>query len=259
MDVSSLPEQAPDQAKNARTEIAPTQVFAITRNWQQAWRLRNRGAWGLENLEVSGSAQEPVLRSHFPRGSASPSVARATGAPLGGAGFYAPLRGVSASGMRLSYRMRFSDNFDYVKGGKLPGLYGGDGASGGDRPDGTNGFSTRLMWRARGDGEVYAYLPNSDRYGTSIGRGTWRFQPGQWYELEQELILNQPGRANGRLRLWVNDRLVIEESNLVFRTVDTLQVEGFFFSTFFGGGDTSWATPQDVYIDFADFALTVVP
>ncbi len=158
--------------------------------------------------------------------------------------------------MRLSYYVRFSENFDFVKGGKLPGLLGGVGNSGGEIPDGTDGFSTRFMWRRNGDGEVYAYLLTSKKDGTSIGRGNWRFKPGVWYRLEQEVILNQPGKANGRVRVWLDGRPVLDRGALTFRTTNALKIEGLFFSTFFGGGDSSWATPKDVYADFADFQVS---
>ena len=35
------------------------------------------------------------------------------------------------------YRVKFGEGFDFVRGGKLPGLNGGVGNVGGDRPDGT--------------------------------------------------------------------------------------------------------------------------
>jgi len=225
----------------------------------ETWGIQSRGRWGMDNLEVLADPSEAfssMLRVHYPAGSASPSVSRRDDVPLGGTQFYANLGIAPQTSLRLSYYLRFSDNFDFVKGGKLPGLFGGEGASGGAKPDGTDGFSTRFMWRREGDGEVYAYLPTSDAYGTSIGRGNWRFQPGIWYHLEQEVTLNQPTRANGRVRVWLDGNLVLDEGNLEFRTVDQLQIDGLFFSTFFGGNDASWATPQDVYIDFADFTVS---
>ena len=119
----------------------------------------------------------------------------------------------------------------------------------------TYGFSTRYMWRRQGDGEVYAYLPTSRKHGTSMGRGNWQFQPGKWYQLEQEVILNQPGKSNGQIRVWLNDKKVLDQGGLMFRTANSLKIEGIFFSTFFWGGDASWATPQDVYADFAKFSV----
>jgi hypothetical protein len=58
--------------------------------------------------------------------------------------------------MMVSYELAFDSNFDWVKGGKLPGLRGGlnsTGCSGGNQADGLSCFSTRLMWRRDGEGE----------------------------------------------------------------------------------------------------------
>ncbi|MBX2863107.1 MAG: hypothetical protein KTR27_06090 [Leptolyngbyaceae cyanobacterium MAG.088] len=228
-------------------------------DWMSNWQLRDDKSWGFENLELyqgSDALFEDVVRVHYPAGSASPSVSRQTASPLGGAQFYADLFLPSQTRLRLSYYVRFAEGFDFVKGGKLPGVFGGVGASGGQVPNGEDGFSVRLMWRQNGQGEVYAYLPTSEKFGTSIARGAWQFEPGIWYKLEQEIKLNTPDGVDGEIRLWVNDTLVIEQSDLIFRTVDSLQIDGIFFSTFFGGGDASWATPQDTYIDFADFSVT---
>ena len=230
-------------------------------DWMTDWGVRREQAWGEENLELILAPQEnfeQILRVHYPANSATPSVSRRHGVPIGGAEFYADLALAPQSQLQLSYWVRFSENFDFVKGGKLPGLFGGKGASGGNIPDGTDGFSTRLMWRRNGDGEVYAYLPTSEEYGTSIGRGAWRFEPNVWYHIRQEVKLNHPERTDGQIRLWVNEELVIDQGELSFRTVDSLQIDGLFFSTFFGGGDTSWATPQDVYSDFAGFSVIAI-
>ena len=57
--------------------------------------------------------------------------------------------------MLLTYEVAFDSTFDWVKGGKLPGLRGGPDANscdGGSASDGTC-FSTRIMWRKSGDGE----------------------------------------------------------------------------------------------------------
>jgi hypothetical protein len=197
-----------------------------------------------------------VLRVHYPKGSASPTLTRSEGAPVGGAQFYADLGLGPFESLHLRYYVRFSEGYDFVRGGKLPGLFGGTVHSGGQIPDGTNGFSTRYMWRGKGDGEIYAYLPTSIQSGTSLGRGNWRFEPGKWHMLEQWVVLNTPGEKNGHIRVWVDENLVLDERNLLFRTTETLKIEGVFFSTFFGGDDGSWATPKATYVDFANFAVS---
>lgn len=230
-------------------------------DWKQPWYLRQTGQWGLQNTSVINNSTgrfSKVLRVRYPAGSASPTVSREYNKPLGGAQFYASLGMTPRDSLRLSYYVRFSPNFDFVKGGKLPGLFGGAGNSGGVIPNGADGFSTRFMWRRNGDGEVYAYLPTSTSSGTSLGRGNWRFQPGIWYHLEQEVQLNQPGVPNGRIRVWLDGKQVLDQQGLMFRTVSALQIEGIFFSTFFGGDDPSWATPKDVYADFANFSVMAV-
>jgi len=48
----------------------------------------------------------------------------------------------------FEYDIMFGDNFDFVRGGKLPGLGGGASMeSGGTLEEYQNGFSARLMWR----------------------------------------------------------------------------------------------------------------
>ena len=89
--------------------------------------------------------------------------------PQGGADFYAtPLDLSGAKNVSLEYSVFFPLDFDWVEGGKAPGIYGGhDGCSGGD--DALDCFSTRLMWRGKGAGELYLVsIPIDHRFpGTS--------------------------------------------------------------------------------------------
>jgi hypothetical protein len=233
--------------------VTPPALFA------SGWELRSGGSFGRHNLQMlsdpSGRFPE-ILRVQYPAGSASPTVTASDNAPVGGAQMYLLRQGVGPSdSLDLRYFVRFPSGFDFVKGGKLPGMYGGTVNNGKKIPNGTNGLSTRYMWRSEGRGEVYAYLPTSQSHGTSLGRGNWTFTPGPWHEIEQAVDLNVPGQSNGRIRVWFDSKLVLDQTGLVFRTTDSLKIEGLFFSTFFGGGDPSWATPVNTYVDFADFAL----
>lgn len=270
----SISEVAPAQEIAARPEKstviwtgkfsrdASQAASAKQRGWMAEWQARRPGTWGLQNLEVLADPEgrfANILRVYYPAGSASPTVSRKQEAPVGGAQFYASLGMTPQTALRLSYYVRFSKEFDFVKGGKLPGLFGGRGNNGGDTPDGSDGFSTRFMWRRNGAGEVYAYLPTSRKHGTSIDRGAWRFRRGVWHHLEQEVVLNQPQQANGRIQVWLDGKRVINRGGLTFRTVDMLKIEGIFFSTFFGGNDATWATPRAVYVDFAEFSVSSVP
>lgn len=93
----------------------------------------------------------PVLQVTYPQGSFSHDT--------GGSQWYNlwnTTDGSSFQTMLVSYEVAFDSNFDWVKGGKLPGLRGGlnsTGCSGGNQATGQDCFSTRLMWRKNGAGE----------------------------------------------------------------------------------------------------------
>jgi hypothetical protein len=176
------------------------------------------------------------LQIKYPKGSINPA-----GSIKGGADFYAnPFSaGVleSARTLSLSYRVLFSNGFDFVKGGKMPGLYGGPrGCSGGKDAGASACFSTRLMWRPRGEGELYLYAPRdkqakgvckthpksvcSDDYGMSIGRGSFRWATGRWTEVRQTVRLNTPGKADGRFGLELDGMKVLDVDGVFFRDGD---------------------------------------
>jgi polysaccharide lyase-like protein len=221
----------------------------------------NHGSFGLDRgtvLPPTEGAPGAVLRVTYPAGAASKRAEAEDGTADGGVQAYLRLPHDSQDQARLRYYVRFQPGFDFVKGGKLPGLYGGTVTSGRKIPNGTNGFSTRYMWRTGGAGEVYAYLPSSVEHGTSLGRGSWQFVPGRWTLTEQEVRLNTPGQADGSITVWVDGNQVFQQNGLVYRTTRDLKIDGLFFSTFFGGGDSSWASPSDQYAEFAEFSLRPV-
>lgn len=217
---------------------------------------------GQGNIEIIDTAAtglaQPGLRVHYPAKSSSPSDSKQDDeVPRGGAGFYTkPDEFAGAERACLRYQVFFPQGFDFVKGGKLPGLYGGEAPSGGTPATGENGFSMRFMWRKDGQGELYEYVVNQPGdYGASSGRGSWTFDTGRWVTLEQEIVLNTPGKEDGLARVWVDNQPVLEQQGIVYRTSDDVTIDGIMFSTFFGGTGKSWRTPQDQSVDFADFRL----
>lgn len=97
------------------------------------------------------------------------------------------------------------------------------------------------MWRDKGIGEVYAYLPNSAQrqdlcdnkvnicnpdYGFSLGRGSFKFPTGKWISVRQIITLNTAGKRNGKLDVYLGGRKVMTEKNLVFRNKSSDRVVG---------------------------------
>ncbi|EWH02598.1 polysaccharide lyase [Halomonas sp. BC04] len=233
--------------QQATAKASIREDFGSTRDWgtEDNVTLLTRNATGLG---------ETGFRVLYPEGSSSPSDADQDGVERGGLGFYTRETALENSDRAcLHYKVRFEPVFDFVKGGKLPGLYGGDAPSGGDKVDGENGFSIRLMWREKGQGELYPYV--MDLEGESMGRGAWTFPRGRWISVEQEVILNTPGQDNGMARIWIDGRPVLEKGGLVYRTSESVSIDGLMFSTFFGGTGEGWRTPRDQSVDFAAFRL----
>lgn len=99
----------------------------------------------------SGPTTGPVLEVTYPAGSFSHDT--------GGAQLFSLWNtsdGSQFHSVLLSYEVAFDTNFDFVMGGKLPGVRGGpdpNGCSGGSAANGSNCFSSRVMWRKKGQGE----------------------------------------------------------------------------------------------------------
>ncbi|KAH9851331.1 hypothetical protein C2E23DRAFT_830340 [Lenzites betulinus] len=245
--------------------------------------------WSLSKGKIQqGESNIQFVKDPFPNDPAPSSTTNSTG-PVLQVTYPAGQVGSETSGMQLyslwntsdgsrfqsmlvTYEVAFDTNFDFVKGGKLPGMRGGpdpDGCSGGSAANGSNCFSTRLMWRKAAAGEVYAYIPtpndicsnsdftcNDDGFGTSIDRGSFSFATGKWNRVTLLVRLNQPlNTANGEVVLYYNNVKALDEQALQYRSSSEISVGGLWFSTFFGGSDDSWAPPSDVNAYFRNFQL----
>lgn len=179
----------------------------------------------------------------------------------------------------LSYRVKFADGFDFVRGGKLPGLAGGSAPTGNAPADGDNGWTGRLMWltdlgndpnnpeQLVSNAISYAKYTDSgfDQTGRNEDEIHWidsdgsrtQFESGQWYEITQRVKMNTPGESDGIIQVWLDGELVHDQTDVLFRTVPDLKIDQVYFSTFFGGGNSSWETSKDETVFFDDFEVSV--
>ncbi len=169
----------------------------------------------------------------------------------------------SRDAAELGYTVRFGRDFDWVKGGKMPGLSGGpESVTGGHRADGRNGFSARLMWRANGTGEAYVYHMNQpDKYGESFPFPEgFTFPADQPVHIRMTVVMNAPGKRNGVLRVSASagpgrERVLIDRKGMEWRAVDSWGVDSICFETFHGGGDASWAPTRPCCADFGNIQV----
>ena len=197
-----------------------------------------------QNVLISGSTLTVV----YPQGSSAPSA----GAPYGGAQLCVPSAAGTSSEATLNYDLRFPVGFQFIKGGKLPGLYGGKPPFSGGKHN-PDGWSMRLMWRENGTAEIYGYISTSTGYGDDWTGGGLKFQAdGQWHHISEHVRLNTPGQSDGYATLSYDGTEYIHKDGIAVTTTNT-PITGLYFSTFYGGHDSTWSPTADMHIDFANF------
>lgn len=165
-------------------------------------------------------------------------------------------RFASAKSYWLQYRVMFAPGFEWVKGGKLPGLGGGDFPTGCLKDGSFDGFTTRLMWRAEGSGWAYLYHPGKkDDCGDNYGIG--HFEAGQWHTVTQHVVLNDVGKTNGVLVQYIDGAEVLRMQDREWRRSDAVMIDGIKMDTFFGGATLDWAPGTDQTIYFDDFVVSL--
>lgn len=187
------------------------------------------------------------------------------GPEKGGVGWRAPIQPSDA--VELNYQVQFSEDFDWVKGGKLPGLSGGPkSVTGGNRANGTNGFSARLMWRANGRGEAYLYHMNQPgKYGESFPfPADFHFPRGKPILVRLRVGMNTPRHADGTMDVWIGDastrkfRHVVSRSDMEWRATKKIVVDSMRFETFYGGSNKSWAPQRPSFTLFSDISTRII-
>jgi len=153
------------------------------------------------------------------------------------------------------YYLRFGDDWDPQRGGKLPGIGGTYGRAGwGGRPsDGRNGWSARGQFNGRRDGRTpigfYCYHADmKGRYGSSwIWQNDKRgyLENNRWYCIEQYAKMNTPGKNDGVLRGWVDGELAFEKTDVRMRDADHLKIESIWINIYHGG---TWPAPSDDHL-----------
>lgn len=157
----------------------------------------------------------------------------------------------------VDYRVKFvGTDFPWLKGGKLPGLGGGKATTGCAKVR-DDGWSMRYMWRADGQAMVYAYDQNrKERCGDNYVFGT--FKPDTWHRLTMRIDINTPGKRNGRMKVWFDEKLAFEKDDFEYRgkkaDSDEALVDLLYWQTFRGGAasNADWYADKDTYAEFSD-------
>lgn len=230
--------------------------------WQTNWGIQFMDRVPSSQVITGAFAGGKSLRVEYPAGGIGP---KETGAqfPI----VFSDMPGISQEyfdELYLRYYVKFEEGFDFVKGGKLPGLMGGGDSwnrSGGNQPDGTNGWTLRFMWRTGGRIVVYAYVPKSKN--GKYGSETWGqdldcdviAEPGKWHCIEQYVNIGTPNKDDGKLKVWIDgiERLDISDIRFWNEENNHGRIGGIYFSTFHGGNTRDWAPVNTSYAQFDGF------
>lgn len=175
-----------------------------------------------------------------------------------GCGLYgrAPVIGSNTKTVTMEYTMRFGDNFDWVRGGKLPGMCAGDCPTGCDKNiSPKDGFSARIMWTDNecqgspkgckkgksGGMHIYAYYSNmrgnkgcGDEYTFRKGGKAMVVHPNKDYTIRLVVKLNSAKKADGSMKAYVNGQMVTKQTGMMLAS-NGMKVEKMMWDNFFGG------------------------
>jgi hypothetical protein len=159
----------------------------------------------------------------------------------------------------LEYKVRFNADFPFMRGGKLPGLAGGNAPTGCVDTD-LNGFSARHMWRT--GGQLVAYLYDQDQGGDCGNNITTslNFKTQKWYAIKQRVKLNTARNHDGELQISVDGQMLVDRKNLEYMSVGPAAnlINVILFHSFFGGSTQDWAPTRQCSLSFADLFVTLL-
>jgi chitodextrinase len=232
--------------------------------WSRDW---NSPPWenGLDRTQILNEEGSRVMKFNYPQG---------TYAPDNGGAQWLSNFGPGYEEVYFSYNVMFRPGFEWVLGGKLPGLGGGNNPAGGADMFWDSGFSIRIMWNKDGgsDGTLFFYVYHQDKptkYGDTF---QFPYTPlsvtGEiWHNLTMRVVLNSidPNRAvsdpanagnkDGLVEFFLDGRLVFSKTGLRFRNLSSIWIDTQHVTGYFGGSDQTWASVRDEWMLFDDFVV----
>lgn len=197
-----------------------------------------------------------------------------------GGGLHAnPFQSLPADSCVFSCKVYVPSNANFVKGGKLFGLCIGqnsrDCATGSDWSN-TSG-SYRLTFDENGEIHPYVYLPFGSpgkaydvqtaavkriaRKADHAGMRLWddnarlKLNKGAWNAVSMRMAMNSPNQANGYVAVTVNG-ITKELRGFRWRSSASIKITMLTIVSFYGGGDSSYKAPENMYMLFDDFRFS---
>lgn len=220
-------------------------------DWRSDWRCPDwkMGLNLLSVVEGDEAHSGKSLRIEYPKGVSS-CMSETTCVN------WKPSLGGSFERIYYGYRFKFPEDFEFVKGGKLPGVGGGKSNSNGDIPTGYDGWSVRMMWDHDAKLVQYVYHPDQPgKYGDIMDTKV-PVMLDEWMTIQTKVVMNTPGKNDGVIKTWINGTVVVQREDMQFRKTEDLAIDRLLFAFFFGGAGPDWAPSSDQHIYFDDMSIS---
>ena len=179
--------------------------------------------WGLlENARIVEIRDGPAKQAIEVRFLRTNTNAPAAESKMGMGFTWMPRSTGKSAAACLTYSVFVPKDFDFAKGGRLPGFV----TNTSDQNGTASSVSSRIAWRESGGLELRAQMADWLEPRRVAGDKPYILPRGQWVSLEQEIVLNAPGAKDGALRVWADGALVLEKTGLVIREKPETQISG---------------------------------
>ena len=235
------------------------ETHVVFDHWPNQPYTRNMFLSDFENLLVSTdenllvehaenlSVQDSALTFHMPKDKVW----------IEGSGAQIVMPIIPQQEMTLEYSVYFDGKgspYEWTSSGKLPGVAGGKGYTGGSPAGAGDGFSARLMFGE--GGQLFAYVYHVDmkgKYGDPLEIVAYNIlKQNEWNKIKISCRLNTGSDYNGRMEVWANGEYVGEKNYMRFCT-NGCRIDKFLLVSFHGGQTPDYRPTRDQDIKFKWF------
>jgi hypothetical protein len=159
----------------------------------------------------------------------------------------------AAPSICLSYNVLLPTAFEFGRGGgTLPGV----SLSSQDATT-DESISTHFAWAYEGTAIIRILNgPAKDRRRFDVG-SEQKLPRGRWFRVDQEIVLNTPGKPDGMVRLWIDGDLAAENLEANIRSNPAVKFDGVLADVHFGASrtGTEGRALKDEVVMFTPFEL----
>ncbi len=156
----------------------------------------------------------------------------------------------------LSYRLFMPKTMKFANGGVLPGLSLGPAFDPRGEPIVGSGAVARPSWNREGMIFVGLQFATSEGWKNPVAlKSPNKWPLGRWINVEQEIILNDVGKKNGIIRLWVDGKLAGEANTLSLRAEDPMALSSVVADIHYGSITINGEAPETAEIRLSPFVV----